>query len=523
MNRKARPDIEVTYRFVEPAENIKTWGNIEPAAKQKLEGTGFDNLLKLTSPAKRRLNLLTALVDTYDYERRCLRFGGDINLFFGLGDVLRITGLPIDGKPVIVKDVDARYLCQKYLGKTELFKEHLAGIPFAKLREFGTSFEGRNNLEGQELEFYVRALCLYLIGSVVISQLNHVVPPVYLLFLKDIDDIENYAWGAALLSNLHRSLENHIKYGTDISASVNFLTVFVLESVPRVAFHVLHPRATLNDALLLEDRNDRPMQLPLMVGWHKRMKEQVLIKGSGRLSVAFFRTLFDDLQQNDISYPGDMLNKFKWNLLSLLSYAWRFKVILHDPGVPTGRQLSLSNSKKRKLQLAHAKHDAKNKNKYRGGRKDWPKVHATFVKAWENRLQNLYIDMNDIGEESTSSADRHDEGIPTGTASQGTSLFQDNVEGRSEHSPLNSCSSSSQGIRTEQSHFESTLSPSVQGDSNMLDIRTEIMDEEVTPQVTAQETPIQEQEESMEQQPTYEEVTAHGMIRERAEQNGKKT
>ncbi|OMO59318.1 hypothetical protein CCACVL1_24915 [Corchorus capsularis] len=56
----------VTYRFVESAENIKTWGIIKPAAKQRLEGTGFDNLLKLTSPAKRRLNPLTALVDTYD-------------------------------------------------------------------------------------------------------------------------------------------------------------------------------------------------------------------------------------------------------------------------------------------------------------------------------------------------------------------------------------------------------------------------------------------------------------------------
>ncbi|OMO59317.1 titin-like protein [Corchorus capsularis] len=268
-----------------------------------------------------------------------------------------------------------------------------------------------------------------------------------------------------------------------------------------------------------------------MVGWHKRMKEHV-INGSGGLSVAFFRTLFDNLQQNDIDLapydrlpkeflPGRYAQQIQMEL-AFTSLLCMEKVILHDPGVSTGRQLSFSNSKS-KLQLskAHAKHDAKYKNKYRGGRKDWPKVHATFVKAWDNRLQNLYIDMNDIGEESTSSDDRHDEGIPTGTASQGTSLFQDNVQGRSEHSPLNSSSSSSQGIRTEQSHFDSTISPSVQGDTYMLDIRTEIMDEEVIPQVNAQETPIQEQGESMEQQPTYEEVTAHGtqMIQERAEQN----
>ena len=50
------------------------------------------------------------------------------NLFFGLGDVLRIISLQIDGKPIIVKNVDGRVLCGEYIGTHSSVSEHISRI-----------------------------------------------------------------------------------------------------------------------------------------------------------------------------------------------------------------------------------------------------------------------------------------------------------------------------------------------------------------------------------------------------------
>ncbi|GMI77277.1 MAIN-LIKE 1 [Hibiscus trionum] len=94
----------------------------------------------------------------------------------GLGDVLRITSLPIDGSPVTgnEKIMDAnksgnekvKELCFKYLGK---FMEPMdTEIKLSWLsKNFGHLSEDYD-LIGEELKFNVRTAVLYVLGSIVV-------------------------------------------------------------------------------------------------------------------------------------------------------------------------------------------------------------------------------------------------------------------------------------------------------------------------------------------------------------------
>lgn len=129
--------------------------------------------------------------------------------------------IPIDGKLVIEKDVDGHALCEENLGTSEPFSGHKGGIPFVWLRKCYISW--RFFLEGKDLNYYIQAFVLYLNMSAIAPSSSHVVVPVYLLVLKNIEEIRSYAWGMTLLANLHCILENHIKYGVCIYANVHFI------------------------------------------------------------------------------------------------------------------------------------------------------------------------------------------------------------------------------------------------------------------------------------------------------------
>lgn len=127
--------------------------------------------------------LITTIADQYNEEKRCSIFREKdlINLFIGLGDILRIIGLPICGWPVI-----------SWLKST-----------------FG-HWDDRV-LEGAELERYVKAFVLYIIGSIVLPSTAHVVSSIFLTFLSNVDEIGRYARATTMLATLHKSLEDHKK------------------------------------------------------------------------------------------------------------------------------------------------------------------------------------------------------------------------------------------------------------------------------------------------------------------------
>ncbi|OMP09599.1 hypothetical protein COLO4_05314 [Corchorus olitorius] len=152
----------------------------------------------------------------------------------GLGDVLRITVLPIDALPII-----------ENLGYIKQFKTDAV-------------------LEWRTLERYVRTLVLYLIGCVVLPTGCNSVSTNYLVFLRNIPEIRGYAWGAAMLAALHRSLENYERDDTSNGVSTlgclkNFSPppyaftsllsmekVFIMEYIPLTASLILHPLSEPN-------------------------------------------------------------------------------------------------------------------------------------------------------------------------------------------------------------------------------------------------------------------------------------
>ncbi|KAK5819230.1 hypothetical protein PVK06_024203 [Gossypium arboreum] len=67
MIRKYTKTPQCVLRVVDTCENLLPKdSNFHLTAKQRLRGTGFGNLLKLTRPSKHILPLITKIADQYD-------------------------------------------------------------------------------------------------------------------------------------------------------------------------------------------------------------------------------------------------------------------------------------------------------------------------------------------------------------------------------------------------------------------------------------------------------------------------
>ncbi|KAK5819229.1 hypothetical protein PVK06_024202 [Gossypium arboreum] len=88
------------------------------------------------------------------------------------------------------------------------------------------------------------------------------------LFGRNVDEIERYAWGVAMLATLHRSLEDHIKYGQVLYGNFHFVTVFIFKHILWVASRLLHPAIKkISIIFITEDLQNRPNFFSLLVEW----------------------------------------------------------------------------------------------------------------------------------------------------------------------------------------------------------------------------------------------------------------
>lgn len=146
---------------------------------------------------------------TYDPENQIFTIGGN-RVIFSLQDAVFITGLPVDAEPVTGIDDQHAEVCRELLGKYEELKVSSKdrNVKLSLLRDkFAVLPDGY--LEQDDLMPYVRAYVLYIIGSVILPDTTGVyVPIMYLQLLRNKEDFNRYAWGAALLCHLHISLGN---------------------------------------------------------------------------------------------------------------------------------------------------------------------------------------------------------------------------------------------------------------------------------------------------------------------------
>ncbi|KAL8255330.1 hypothetical protein R6Q59_033551 [Mikania micrantha] len=107
----------------------------------------------------------TFIRDCYDKNTKTFTFGPDrdIHLYFGLGDIYALSGISVDGNPVICNDISAQELCMNMLGSYELSGKKKMQVSKAWLRQFFEAVPA--DLTQKALIYHVRAYLLYLIGT----------------------------------------------------------------------------------------------------------------------------------------------------------------------------------------------------------------------------------------------------------------------------------------------------------------------------------------------------------------------
>ncbi|XP_021822726.1 serine/threonine-protein phosphatase 7 long form homolog isoform X2 [Prunus avium] len=292
--------------------NLKEW-KLDKRVKQRIKDSGFDGLLRLTTfPVNHDLPLLSALVESYDVKSRCFVFNG-YKLVFGLEDVLYITGLPVDGNPVTGIDSKGNELCMKYLGRNVCDETRKGLTNSAWLRNNFEVVPETIDQDSPEIEPYVRAFLLYLIGSIVVPSYHGTnVPVMYLSLMENLQSIKDYAWGAALLAHLHISMENfkqpysprrkNILIGHSYS-----LMVFAMERIPKLLL-----RFCLNGANPVDDY--LPTTFPLLAGWTKLLSEPS--NAEEKITKQEYLQILDGLKEDDIVWqpykrlPCDFLPQY---------------------------------------------------------------------------------------------------------------------------------------------------------------------------------------------------------------------
>ncbi|KAL4281767.1 hypothetical protein GQ457_03G010600 [Hibiscus cannabinus] len=384
------------FKIYDFAHNLKpNKFNFHSNVVAALEGTGFENVIKATEVSRHCYPFLQALLRRYNRRVKCFEFGvnNSIRLFITLGDVLRIIGLPIDGRAVIVDEssIDLKRLCSKYLGSEQLL--HHGDINLPKLQSSFGNFQPGGTVK--ELKYHVRAYILYIIGSVLAPSPSSSVPALYLQLLRKVKRIGQYAWGAAMLAHLYYHLDTMEESKYCVSGNFHLLSMFIFERIPWIVSQLLHPRGPI---ILPEEVNDRPREFPLMVEWHSKMAMALKNSRSG-LKESTFTDFFDQLSEDDVELnpyarleedflppPYNHQIALERCLTSIICVEKR---VLYDPGVlVTWRPRNSGPFGDRKKELK--KYHSKRIRKRTGHRRNWLKKNEMNIQAWKDSRNYLY-------------------------------------------------------------------------------------------------------------------------------------
>lgn len=157
------------------------------------EGGLFTPLFLADAKIKLPTPLIDLLLKRYNRESNVFKVRGK-TLSITLEDILYLTHLPIDGKPVLCKESPSKEACEEVFGDMAAVKiKDLESIAFDK-----------NNDERQRKV----AVLKMIVGCFIMPSYNgYEVSPTYVELLKDLDEVPKYAWGAALLAFLVHELQ----------------------------------------------------------------------------------------------------------------------------------------------------------------------------------------------------------------------------------------------------------------------------------------------------------------------------
>ncbi|CAL0306300.1 unnamed protein product [Lupinus luteus] len=206
--------LTTAVEFQEPVKNVSTKFSLTTYNKrvQKLTEeqktailkAGFGKLLVVPNNSIRK-DLLTDLMDTWCCEKQAFMVASR-EIGFTLLDVALILGLPVTGKSVLFKDEEPPF--------SDL--EELYGATKGSRKIAMTSLKARLDSIGEDVSVdFVRTFLLYTLGSF-LSNNDAKVDSRYLCFLRNLDDISQFAWGASVIEDLSQWLDkrkkNNIQY-----------------------------------------------------------------------------------------------------------------------------------------------------------------------------------------------------------------------------------------------------------------------------------------------------------------------
>ncbi|EXB26148.1 hypothetical protein L484_010465 [Morus notabilis] len=250
----------------EHTSKLSDW-TLTPRQVELVKKAGF-GFLRLIPAIRLDRALISALVERWRRETNTFHFSvGEMTIT--LKDVALILRLAIDGEPVTGTFYTTSHsVCEKYLGVAP---------------EPGYTNGGMCPVDAppEVIERYTRAYLLYLVGCTIFSTTTgNKVPVMYLTLFENFDQCRKYAWGAAALASLYRSLGNaSLSSQSSISGCLTLLQGKL--SDPTANHDVLFYRKAL-DSLKPEDvdwlpyrsmDNAIPIQIKsnLMVGRSKTM------------------------------------------------------------------------------------------------------------------------------------------------------------------------------------------------------------------------------------------------------------
>lgn len=186
----------------------------EPNAKvlEQLKGSFFYSIAQL-KPYKQCHIFQEFIQECYNKNTKTFSFGlnNDVELYFGLQDVYALSGMPVDGRPIVCDDIETEKLCRQYLGTFDesACKSKKSAGKLKKVSSMKVSREWLrknfknvpNEATNETLQYHVRAYLLYLIGTVILPDNDNPreYPAYWLQFIKDLNPrkLDGVAWGAA--------------------------------------------------------------------------------------------------------------------------------------------------------------------------------------------------------------------------------------------------------------------------------------------------------------------------------------
>lgn len=161
-------------------------------------------------------SFLKAAIGKLD-DKGAFDFNGKL-LYLGLEDIFNITGLPVDGSPIVCKDFDPQKILMDNLGDDDPARK--PGSYYVKKTWLSSRFQTvkAEDLHDEEsrkiwVTRYARAYLLFLIGTILFPVNNkHTVFIGYLLFLTDLTPgvVNNFAWGSVVLAKLQDGFDQRI-------------------------------------------------------------------------------------------------------------------------------------------------------------------------------------------------------------------------------------------------------------------------------------------------------------------------